>query len=306
MSRPNPGVAAILVRDNKVVGQGWTQVGGRPHAEAEALTLAGAKAEGATAYVTLEPCAHKSERGPSCAQSLIEAGVARVVIGVTDPDPRTAGDGAAMLREAGIVVENADHAPSRASLAGYLARQNHSRPHVTLKLALSLDGKIALADGTSQWITGEEARAHTHAERAKADAILVGGGTWRADKPSLDVRLPGLEDRSPKKVLLSRGVPPDGVKVINDPTDIAKLDDVLHLFVEGGAGAAASFLTADLVDRLLIYRAPILLGGDAHPAIGDLGLTDLAASHGQWQLAEQCQLGSDRCEAYDRVRSEEA
>ncbi len=271
-----------------------------------ALAMAGAKAKGATAYVTLEPCAHDSKRGPSCAISLIDAGVARVVIGVTDPDPRTAGEGAAMLRAAGIAVDTVEHAPSRASLAGYLMRHEYGRPHVTLKLALSLDGKIALADGTSQWITGAEARAHTHAERAKADAILVGGGTWRADKPRLNVRLPGLEDRSPKRVLLTRGVPPDGVKVINSPQDIAKLEETLYLFVEGGGGAAASFLSADLVDRLLIYRAPILLGGDAHPAIGDLGLTDLAATHGQWQLAEQCQLGSDTCEAYDRERNEEA
>lgn len=306
MSRPNPGVAAILTKDDVVIGQGWTQSGGRPHAEAMALSAAGERAKGATAYVTLEPCAHDSARGPSCAISLIDAAVARVVIGVTDPDPRTADEGAAMLRAAGIAVEIADHAPSRSSLAGYLTRQIYARPHVTLKLALSLDGKIALADGTSQWITGEEARAHTHAERAKADAILVGGGTWRADKPRLDVRLPGLEERIPKRVLLTRGVPPDGVKVINSPQDISKLEDTLYLFVEGGGGAAASFLSADLVDRLLIYRAPIVLGGDSLPAIGDLGLTDLAGAHGRWQLAEQTQLGSDTCAAYDRVRNEEA
>ena len=301
ISRPNPGVGAVIVKDDRVVGRGWTQEGGRPHAEAIALRQAGAAARGATVYVTLEPCAHASPRGPSCADLLCEAKPARVLIGCADPDPRTAGQGAARLRESKIAVEIVDHAPSRASLAGYLMQRQHGRPHVTLKIAMSLDGRIALASGESRWITGPQARAHTHRERARADAILVGGGTWRADRPALDVRLPGLETRSPARILLSRGIPPDGVKVINDPHAIAKLEGVQYLFVEGGGGAAASFLKAGLVDRLLIYRAPILLGGDGIAAIGPLGIDALSEAHGRWRLRNTHALGNDTLEVYDRA-----
>ena len=301
ISRPNPGVGAVIVKDGRVVGRGWTQEGGRPHAEAIALQQAGAAARGATVYVTLEPCAHASPRGPSCADLLCEARPARVLIGCADPDPRTAGQGAARLRESKIAVEIVDHAPSRASLAGYLMQRQHGRPHVTLKIAMSLDGRIALASGESRWITGPQARAHTHRERARADAILVGGGTWRADRPALDVRLPGLEARSPARILLSRGIPPDGVKVINDPHAIAKLEGVQYLFVEGGGGAAASFLKAGLVDRLLIYRAPILLGGDGIAAIGPLGIDAMSEAHGRWRLRNTHALGNDTLEVYDRA-----
>ncbi|MHA6316336.1 bifunctional diaminohydroxyphosphoribosylaminopyrimidine deaminase/5-amino-6-(5-phosphoribosylamino)uracil reductase RibD [Altererythrobacter sp. CAU 1778] len=301
ISRPNPGVGAVIVKDDRVVGRGWTQEGGRPHAEAIALQQAGAAARGATVYVTLEPCAHASPRGPSCADLLCEAKPARVLIGCVDPDPRTAGQGAARLRGAKIAVEMVDHAPSRASLAGYLMQRQHGRPHVTLKIAMSLDGRIALASGESRWITGPQARAHTHRERARADAILVGGGTWRADRPALDVRLPGLETRSPARILLSRGIPPDGVKVINDPHAIAKLEGVQYLFVEGGGGAAASFLEAGLVDRLLIYRAPILLGGDGIAAIGPLGIDAMSEAHGRWRLRNTHVLGNDTLEVYDRA-----
>ncbi|UOR16706.1 bifunctional diaminohydroxyphosphoribosylaminopyrimidine deaminase/5-amino-6-(5-phosphoribosylamino)uracil reductase RibD [Qipengyuania aquimaris] len=304
LSRPNPAVGCIIVKDGVVVGRGWTDNGGRPHAEAIALEEAGDKAQGATAYVTLEPCAHASKRGPACSDRLVEARPARVVIGVTDPDPRTAGDGAERLRNAGIAVDLIDSAEAEASLEGYLSRAIRGRPHVTLKLAMSLDGCIAMEDGTSQWITGEEARAHVHSRRAMSDAILVGGATWRHDKPRLDVRLEGLEHRSPQRVLLSRGVPPDGVKVINDPAQIAQLDDVQYLYVEGGAGAAASFLAADLVDRLEIYRAPILIG-NGRPALGDIGLGSLAEAHGRWALEETRQLGSDTFTAYRRIQQED-
>lgn len=304
LSRPNPAVGCIIVKDGVVVGRGWTDKGGRPHAEAIALEEAGDKAQGATAYVTLEPCAHASKRGPACSDLLAEARPARVVIGVTDPDPRTAGDGAERLRNAGITVDLIDSAEAEASLEGYLSRALRGRPHVTLKLAMSLDGCIAMEDGTSQWITGEEARAHVHSRRAMSDAILVGGATWRHDKPRLDVRLEGLEDRSPQRVLLSRGVPPDGVKVINDPAQIAQLGDVQYLYVEGGAGAAASFLAADLVDRLEIYCAPILIG-NGRPALGDIGLGSLAEAHGRWALEETRQLGSDTFTAYRRIQQED-
>ena len=299
-SFPNPSVGCIIVRDGRVVGRGWTQSGGRPHAEAVALEQAGDLGRGSCVYVTLEPCAHRSDRGPSCAGLLAEAGPARVVIGNPDPDARTAGAGALRLRKAGIVVDQHDSPASAHSLAGYLTRAHLGRPHVTLKIAMSLDGCIALASGESQWITGSEARAHVHAQRALADAILVGGGTWRADKPRLDVRLPGLEDRAPRKVLLTRGIPPDGVKVINTPDRIAGLD-AQYLYVEAGTRTAASFLAADLVDRLEIYRAPIIIGGGKN-AVDAIGLEALAPAHGRWSLAERRQLGSDTYEAYSRTR----
>ena len=304
-SRPNPGVAALLVRDGRVIARGWTREGGRPHAEAVALSGLGAgEAHGATLYVTLEPCAHRSERGPACADLVVAARPARVVIGQRDPDPRTAGQGIERIARAGIAVELLDDEASRESLAGYLVRTVTGRPQVTLKLALSIDGCIALSDGSSQWITGERARAHVHARRARADAILVGGKTWRADRPGLDVRLPGLEHRSPQRVLLTRGVAPDGVRVINRPEQIADLDGVLHLYVEGGAVAAASFLERDLVDELHIYRAPIVIG-DGQRALAGWGLASLDEAHGRWQLRETRQLGSDIFTAYGRTRTQE-
>lgn len=284
-----------------MIARGWTQSGGRPHAEAHALAALGDQSlEGATVYVTLEPCAHRSERGPACADILAEAKPTRVVIGVGDPDRRTAGNGMERLGEAGIAVDVLDDPSARKSLAGYLSVKQRARPFVTLKIAMSLDGCIAMADGGSQWITGDLARTHVHAQRALYDAILVGGATWRKDKPRLDVRLPGLEERSPARVLLSRGIPPDGVKVINDPLAISQLADVQYLYVEGGAGTSASFLAADLVDRLEIYRAPIVIG-DGLRAIGDIGLEQLADAHGRWQLVEQRQLGSDEFAAYSRL-----
>jgi diaminohydroxyphosphoribosylaminopyrimidine deaminase/5-amino-6-(5-phosphoribosylamino)uracil reductase len=189
---PNPNVGCILIKDSEVVGRGWTQPGGRPHAEAMALEDAGEKSRGATAFVTLEPCAHRSERGPACADLLIEAGVAKAVIALQDPDPRTDGGGIERLRAAGIEVELGCEAEAAArSIAGFLTRQRLGRPYITLKLAMSLDGKIALPSGESRWITGEDARAHVHWERARSDMILVGRGTYNADRPRLDVRPAG-------------------------------------------------------------------------------------------------------------------
>lgn len=301
LSRPNPGVAALLVRDGRVLARGWTKAGGRPHAEAALFARFDGKARGATLYVTLEPCAHESERGPACADLVVEARPARVVIGQRDPDPRTAGKGIARLRLAGIETKLLDDAASAASLAGFLSLQTRKRPHVTLKIAVSLDGCIALADGSSRWITGEAARAHVHAQRARNDAILVGGGTWRADRPRLDVRLPGLEDRSPRRIILTRGVKPDDVSIINRPQQIGELEEVQYLYVEGGGETAASFLKADLVDELHIYRAPILIG-DGRRAVSALGLADLSEAHGRWRLADRRQLGSDEFTAYLRTR----
>lgn len=301
LSRPNPAVGAIIVRDGRVVGRGWTAAGGRPHAEAVALDQAGAAARGATLYVSLEPCAHQSERGPACADLTAAAGLGRVVIGQGDPDPRTAGAGIARLRAAGCAVELVDSPACAESLAGYLMRVRHGRPHVTLKLALSLDGCIALASGESQWITGAEARAHVHAMRARADAILVGGGTLRADAPRLDVRLPGLEARSPARWVLSRSAAPTGWQWIGAPQEIAsQMSGAQYLFVEGGAGAAAAFLAADLVDRLLIYRAPIIVGGGL-PGVAQIGLATLAEAHGRWAVTRRTTLGKDTLEVYERT-----
>ena len=298
---PNPNVGCVVVQQGRVIGRGWTRPGGRPHAEAVALDQAGTAARGATAYVTLEPCAHRSARGPACSDLLVAAGVARVVYALGDPDPRTDGLGEARLREAGIVVETGvlgDEA--RAAMAGFLTRRAKGRPFVTLKLATSLDGKIAMASGESRWITGPQARAHVHLERARHDAILVGRATLEADSPRLDVRLPGLESRAPRRVVLTHGAAPEGWEAVHDPADIAALEQVDHLFVEGGAGAAAAFLAADLVDRLLLYRAPILIGA-GRAALGDIGLDSLADAHGKYRLADTRMLGIDRMEDYLRA-----
>ena len=294
LSRPNPAVGAILVKDGVVVGRGWTRPGGRPHAEAMALAQAGAGARGATLYVTLEPCAHQSERGPACADLVAEAGIARAVIGVADPDPRTAGAGIARLVAEGTATDLADDESCRASLAGYLARRTLGRPHVTLKLAVTADGFIARPDGSSKWITGEAARAHVHRERARCDAILVGGATLRTDAPRLDVRLPGLEDRSPRRLVLTRGEAPPGWLALASPAAIHDLADLQYLFVEGGAAVAEAFLAAGLVDRVLLYRAPVEFG-EGIPAFRDPGPEGVPLG---WRLADRRRLGSDTLEVY--------
>ncbi|WP_338427233.1 bifunctional diaminohydroxyphosphoribosylaminopyrimidine deaminase/5-amino-6-(5-phosphoribosylamino)uracil reductase RibD [Sphingopyxis kveilinensis] len=298
-SAPNPNVGCLLVKNHRLIARGWTQAGGRPHSEAVALAAAGAAARGTTAYVTLEPCAHDSARGPACTDLLIQTGIARVVVAVQDPDSRTDGAGIARLRAAGVeVMVGVLSAEARTAMAPWWTRQTAGRPFVTLKLATSLDGCIACAEGSSRWITGDRARAHGHLERARHEAILVGRGTLEADAPRLDVRLPGLEGRSPKKYLLTRGSAPDGWTAVTSPDAIEGVDSLL---VEGGAGAASAFLAADRVDRLLLYRAPILIG-DGKAALGDIGLTDLAHAHGRWRLADSRMLGSDRLDVYERVR----
>lgn len=298
---PNPSVGCVIVRDGLIVGRGWTQPGGRPHAEAMALAQAGAAASGAIAYVTLEPCAHVSARGPACADLLVESKVARVVVARGDPDPRTNGKGLAQLAAAGIETACGVRASeARASMAGFLSRIERGRPHVTLKLATSLDGCIAMANGESRWITGPEARAHAHLERSRHEAILVGRGTWDVDQPTLDVRLLGLESRSPRRVVLSKTRGPEDAAWIDSPAKIGALPGD-HLFIEGGAGAAAAFLADDLVDRLILYRAPILIGG-GRAALGDIGLGALGEAHDRWTCIDTRQLGRDRLEVYERVR----
>jgi diaminohydroxyphosphoribosylaminopyrimidine deaminase / 5-amino-6-(5-phosphoribosylamino)uracil reductase len=295
---PNPNVGCVLVRDGRVVGRGWTQPGGRPHAEAMALAQAGDKSRGATCYVTLEPCAHRSTRGPACADLLVAGGVARVVAALGDPDPRTDGTGFAHLCAAGISADTGVRADdARANLAGFLTRRALGRPFVTVKLALSLDGAVAMGDGRSRWITGPEARAHAHGERSRHEAILVGRGTWEADRPALDVRLPGLEAWSPMRVVLSTRIGDGDVTWLRAPEQIAELP-ADHLLVEGGAHTAAAFLRAGLADRLLLYRAPIVVGGGL--TLPDIGLADLADAHGRWRLLDARALGSDRLEVYGR------
>ncbi len=201
---PNPAVGCVIVANGRAVGRGWTQPGGRPHAETEALQRAGAKARGATAYVSLEPCAHWG-RTPPCADALIAAGLARVVVALEDPDPRVAGGGITRLKLAGIRVETGIGAAEAAEInAGFLMRERQGRPLVTLKLAASLDGRIATASGESQWITRPEARARAHKLRAQHDAVMVGTGTVLADDPQLTCRLPGLDARPPVRVVLDR------------------------------------------------------------------------------------------------------
>lgn len=299
---PNPSVGCVIAADGRVIGRGWTQPGGRPHAEAMALAQAGDAARGATAYVTLEPCAHVSPRGPACADALVAAGVARVVVAAGDPDPRTNGEGIARLKAAGIsVTTGVRSSEAEAVMAGFFSRLRRGRPHITLKLAVSLDSSVALASGESQWITGPRARAHAHLERARADLILVGRGTLSADNPRLDVRLPGLEDRSPMMAVMSAtDSGRDGVCHIASPAALAAVTDADLVLAEGGAGLAASLIAADLVDRLLLYRAPILIGG--RPALSAIGLPDLASAHGRWTPAPILDLGPDRLETYLRIR----
>jgi diaminohydroxyphosphoribosylaminopyrimidine deaminase/5-amino-6-(5-phosphoribosylamino)uracil reductase len=302
-SAPNPNVGCLIVSSaGKVVGKGATATGGRPHAEAVALEQAGKRARGATVYVTLEPCAHASQRGAACTDLLIAAKPARLVIALKDPDPRTSGKGIKRLREAGIHVKlGVGREAARRTLSGWLTRLKLGRPRITLKLALSIDGKIALPSGESKWITGEDARRHVHRERAHSDMVLVGRGTYLADQPRLDVRLPGLEERSPRRALLTRGEAVDGWETLRNPQDVYWLHDVNDLFVEGGSATATAFLAEDLVDRILIYRAPIIVG-EGKSSFGYVGLDAIADAHDRWRFVDEQKLGVDRLEVYERVR----
>jgi len=203
---PNPAVGCVIVKEGRVAGRGWTQAGGRPHAETEALARAGQAAKGATAYVTLEPCSHRGKT-PPCADALIAAGIVRVVAAIEDPDPRVSGSGLARLRDAGLAVDTGLCAAEAEELnAGFFSRVTRGRPLVTLKLATSLDGRIATASGASRWITGPAARERAHLLRATHDAVLVGTGTALADDPELTCRLPGLAERSPVRIVVDRNL----------------------------------------------------------------------------------------------------
>ncbi len=344
----NPSVGCVLVRNGRTVGRGWTQPGGRPHAETVALGRAGSLARGATAYVTLEPCAHHGQT-PPCAEALAAAGVARVVVGVRDPDPRVDGAGVRFLEKAGIEVVTGVRGDAAAeAAAGFLTRIREGRPLVTVKLATSLDGRIATSEGRSRWITGESARRHAHGLRARSDAILVGNGTAIADDPDLGCRLPGLEDRSPVRVVLGgrRRLPPShrlvtdaprrptwlvvgrrsaepagpgpgkdgGVEVIEvdggerpDPAAaLAALGarGINRLMVEGGGRTVAALLAEDLVDRLVWYRAPLVLGGDGVPAVSGFGTRRLDEAANFARLSTR-HLGRDAVEFHRRIRKGE-
>lgn len=309
---PNPAVGCVIVKDGRLVGRGWTQPGGRPHAERVALDQAGPQARGATAYVTLEPCAHHG-RTPPCAEALAAAGVARVVSALTDPDPRVAGRGHAILRAAGIAVtEGVREAEARALQAGFLSRVTRGRPFVTLKLATSFDGRIAMASGESQWITGAAARRHVHALRRLHDAILVGGKTARADRPALNVR--GFAcPRQPVRVILTSGplpdLPPEGPshgplwQMSGAPENaLRQLAEagITRLLCEGGGMLAAALLEADLVDQLIGYTAGLALGGSGLPAIGALPFGRLADAP-RFRLVESRPVGGDLYHRWLRV-----
>jgi diaminohydroxyphosphoribosylaminopyrimidine deaminase / 5-amino-6-(5-phosphoribosylamino)uracil reductase len=280
---PNPWVGAVVVPEGEApVAEGATSPPGGPHAEVVALDLAGESARGATVYVTLEPCAHHG-RTPPCTEPLIAAGVRRVVVGVLDPDPKVSGRGVQQLEDAGITVNvgvGADEVES--SLRPYLWHRRRGRPWVVLKLAATLDGRIAAPDGSSRWITGAEARLDAHRLRAESDAILVGAGTVRADDPALTLReVPG---RDPLRIVL--GGPPEGARVlpalVHDGPLEPLLDElggrgVLQLLVEGGSRVAASFHRGGLVNQYVLYLAPALLGGnDGIPMFSGPGAPTMA------------------------------
>ncbi|MFM8678619.1 MAG: bifunctional diaminohydroxyphosphoribosylaminopyrimidine deaminase/5-amino-6-(5-phosphoribosylamino)uracil reductase RibD [Alphaproteobacteria bacterium] len=226
---PNPAVGCVIVRDGRVVGRGWTTEGGRPHAEAVALAMAGEGAAGATAYVTLEPCAHQGRAGP-CADALVAAGIARVVAAIGDPDPRTAGQGFARLAAAGVAVAVGVEAEAARDVAlGFLLRHAEGRPMVTLKLAASLDGRIATGSGESRWITSEAARARVQGLRASHDAIMVGIGTAMVDDPELACRMPGFRGRPRLRVVLDRHLRlPHGPRLVRDASTAPTLVLAAH------------------------------------------------------------------------------
>lgn len=314
---PNPPVGAVLVSRGQVVGPGYHRQAGQAHAEIEALRAAGARARGATLYVTLEPCAHHG-RTPPCTDALIAAGVRRVVIGTRDPNPHVRGGGLERLRAAGIAVAGGVlEADCETLIAAFRKHVTTGMPLVTLKLAASLDGRIATATGDSRWITGADSRRYAHRLRAEHDAVLVGAETVIRDDPELTCRLRG--GRNPLRVILDgRLRVPVGAKVLADTTTAATLvvtsrqapaaalrrieatgaavlrlpttrggiamapllralaaRNILSVLVEGGATVAAAALRAAVVDRLLVFLAPQLIGGDGRPMLGSLGVRRL-------------------------------
>lgn len=280
---PNPWVGCILTTTSGEVFEGATETPGGRHAEIVALDAArsaGAEIRGATVYTTLEPCSHHGRTGP-CTNALIDAGIARVVSALEDPDEQVGGRGFEQLRRAGVAVDvglGADAASEQ--LRAYLHHRRTGRPLVILKVACTLDGRTAAPDGTSQWITGEEARRAVHRLRAESDAVLVGAGTVRSDDPSLTTRL--VEGPSPRRVVLGKASPNARVHPclewsdsIEELLDTLGGEGVLQVLVEGGATVAASFHHLDLVDRYVFHLAPALMGGDGAPVFAGTGATTM-------------------------------
>lgn len=331
-THPNPRVGAVIARDDRIVGEGWHEKAGSPHAEPLALRAAGEHARGATAYVTLEPCCHYG-RTPPCADALLAAGVKRVVFAIRDPNPRVNGGGAKLLRDAGVVVESGLLEKEAAELnAGFLMRMTRGRPFVRLKSAASLDGRTALANGRSQWITGEEARADVQLWRARSAAMLTSADTVLADDPRLDVRIETT--RQPLRVVLDRRrrvrksarilAPPGEVLMFSGPAltkqrpapemlgaarierlklERGKLDlarvfarlgelEINEVMVEAGPRLSGALLAAGFVDEWLLYVAPKLLGKDAKPLATLAGLTRLESAP-EFTLEESVALGPD-------------
>ncbi|HRJ13326.1 MAG TPA: bifunctional diaminohydroxyphosphoribosylaminopyrimidine deaminase/5-amino-6-(5-phosphoribosylamino)uracil reductase RibD, partial [Alphaproteobacteria bacterium] len=275
---PSAAVGCVIIKNNVIVGRGWTQAGGRPHAEAMALAQAGDAAYGADMYVTLEPC-FMPGRGAPCTQSMIDAGLKKVFVAIRDPNPRVNGQGIAALRAAGIEVVEGLCADEAAQLnKGFLLLQTQQRPMVTLKLAISADGKMTTGDKNNRWITGEAARRHGHLLRANHDAIMIGIGTALADDPMLDCRIVGLEKYSPVRVILdskNQFSENSKLKQTSDKIPLLVLAEkdplkILHelaakrisrVLIEGGAKVAQSFLAAGLVDEVVIYQSPNTVGG---------------------------------------------
>lgn len=343
---PNPAVGAVIVKDGVIVGRGWTQPGGRPHAEVEALRRAGDAAVGATLYVTLEPCSHFG-RSPPCADAVIAAGIARVVSAIEDPNPEVAGQGHARLRAAGIAVDLGLCRDEAAyAHAGHFRRIRDKRPHVILKLAVSPDGFIGAAGRKPFAVTGETVRSRVHLLRAQCDAVLVGIGTVLADDPELTCRLPGLAAQSPVRVVLDRALRLPGttklvhsarahplwvmtsdlseapaamklgaagahvmrVPVTTTPPPGLDLSAVLHalaekgisrLLVEGGSRVASSFVAADLVDEVWLFRGGTAIGEGGVPALDALPLSALTGSPGL-RVRDSETLGEDTLAIYAR------
>lgn len=264
-THPNPVVGAVVVQGGEVVGEGWHKQAGGPHAEVVALGAAGGRARGATLYVTLEPCAHHG-RTPPCVDAILAAGIARVVVGAPDPNPKTDGRGFARLREGGVAVElleGAEAARARRQNETWRTWISARRPFVTYKAAVTLDGRVVLPG--SRWVTGEESRRRVHELRAASDAVAVGMGTVRADSPRLDARDVGA-GRQPRRLAFGRGPLPDssGLELVSGPLggELARLagEGVQSLLLEGGPTLAMSFLREGLVDKLLLFVAPTLAG----------------------------------------------
>ena len=286
---PNPKVGCVIVdRAGNVLGEGYHRAAGQPHAEVEALTAAGPAARGATAVVTLEPCTHTGRTGP-CTEALLTAGVARVVVGRRDPNP-VAGGGIDALRDAGVDAVLAEPSPAVEALNRYWeTAARHGRPAVIWKTAATLDGRVAAADGTSQWITGPTAREQVHRLRAEVDAVLVGSGTALADDPSLTVRLTGETAEQPLRVVVGDRPLPAGARLHDDAAATLQLArqepaavlqqlwdaDVRSVLLEGGPTMASAFLAEDLVDFVVWFTAPLLLGAGAS-ALQDIGVATLA------------------------------